>query len=830
MISLVTQSDGSARRFPFVTFLLVAAVVATFARMRDDMAAAQTEADAAMAEAVAYFEEHPHVVLPDAMQPFIAADHARALREAEDEERDRLGMSPLPERVVKRIQGRFDALVAVAFARLDDLPANAFGVRGLDAGVARLFEHALYHATLPSFALGLAGLLLLGIALEDAWGSLVFATFCALAVPAGALLFATFHSALPAPWLGTSGLVAALLGASLTRWMRSGSPRLLGAFPLQPLLLAPAWLAAEYVWVRQLGPHSLGAAPAVAHGALLAGGLALAFVIRKAGFEEKLTDRWDDAKDPVRNPTYEKAMDLRTAGKRDEAMEILLGAFGRKATEDVALGLWDVSKELGRPGDGAGAALWLVRDAVRRAETESAIRYWGELVEMVDVVDAEPPLFLRMADLLARDGRDAGALDALERALRAPRPLPAALALRAAGFAAERDAGLAARIAARASEQPDCSPRDREKLAAYAHAGTASAAPRAGDGDAGAFGPGDADAHEPERRTPGGEPLVVVTRPLPGFKGLVAKAPSGAAPAAPAPAASAGPEVDAFANLDPGALDLEGLDDATAPAASDGAGEDVESWNSPGMLAGLADGDGDAAIATPAERAALFGSVDDEPLAAPLEEQLAATPPMAIGEAVVAADEPSSLPAQAAAPSAPPAPDRPTRPIFDAPSPLAGAEDELAFEDAAPPPPRRALRQIAAVPLALEPTAIKVDAEGKGKTRLPYDRVDAVAVAAVRGLGPKPVVVIDLVLGWRGDPREALRVVRLRSDRFDPRAFVDGTESGLAALRGFVAAIAEGSGGEALPSAASVRGEPFATFDSLDAYHRDVLGCEGDAG
>lgn len=804
MISLVTQSDGSARRFPFLTLLLAIGIVSTFMNLRDEMVASQVAADEAIAEAVAYFEEHPFVVLPNSMQPYIEAEHARELREIDEAERERLGLTALPERLANRVQARFDALVGVALAKVADLPANAFGVRDREVPIARLFDHVLYHATMPAFALALAAVVLLGIPLEDAWGQIAFGIFCALVVPAGALLFGTFHSGLAAPWLGASGLAAAMLGASIARWMRSGSPRLLSALPLQPLLLAPAWFAAEYLWVRGLGPRTLGSAPGVAHAVLMAGGLALAVAIRKLGLEEQLTDRWDDSNEPPRNPTYERAMDLRTAGKRDEAMALLAAAFSRKPSEDIALGLWDVSKELGRPSDGAPAALWLVRDAMRRAESESATRYWGELVEMVDVLDAEPALFLRMADVLARDGRDAAALDALERSLRAPRPLTTPLALRAAAFAAERDPSLAARIASRACELPDCAKRDREKLDAYVQSAAAMGVASA-DGAAVAA----ADSL-------GGESPVVVKRPLPGFKGLVAKAPADAEP-------PAGESFDGdFSNLDPGALDLESLgDDASGQAVDDpaaaSASAGIDSWNSPGMLADLmGDEAGGAVAAEPApasERASLFGAVEDEPLAAPLEEQLASTPAMALGESIGAED------AEIAAASA--APERPTRPILDAPAPL----DSLSPE----PPRARSLKLISAVPIALEPAALKVDAEGKGKTRLPFDRIEALAVAAVRGLGEKPVVLIDLVLDWRGDPSAPLRVVRMRSDRFDPRSLTPGAANGLAALRAFLAAIADGACAEGLPSAANVRGEPFATFDSLDAYHRDVLGCDGAA-
>jgi hypothetical protein len=160
------------------------------------------------------------------------------------------------------------------------------------------------------------------------------------------------------------------------------------------------------------------------------------------------------------------------------------------------------------------------------------------------------------------------------------------------------------------------------------------------------------------------------------------------------------------------------------------------------------------------------------------------------------------------------APERATVPILDGPPSS---------------PDFRTIHVIEAVPLVLEDASIKVDAGGKGKTRLPFERVDAIAVAAVRGLSDRPVVVVDLVLNLRGDASEPLRVLRIRSDRFDPRSIVETAANGVEALQAFVGAIAAGSRAEALPNKAAVRGEPFAIFDSLVDYHREVLHVDGEA-
>jgi len=136
----------------------------------------------------------------------------------------------------------------------------------------------------------------------------------------------------------------------------------------------------------------------------------------------------------------------------------------------------------------------------------------------------------------------------------------------------------------------------------------------------------------------------------------------------------------------------------------------------------------------------------------------------------------------------------------------------------------RSLRSLAAVPVALEPDGLRIEAEGGAKKRLSLEKLDAVAVAAVGGLGAKPVLLIDLVMNWHGDRAEPLKVIRLRGDRFDARTFVRGQSSALDALRTFIATLIADSGAAALPDAESARGMPFASFDDLAAYERAVLG------
>jgi hypothetical protein len=119
-----------------------------------------------------------------------------------------------------------------------------------------------------------------------------------------------------------------------------------------------------------------------------------------------------------------------------------------------------------------------------------------------------------------------------------------------------------------------------------------------------------------------------------------------------------------------------------------------------------------------------------------------------------------------------------------------------------------------------------IEIESGDKRKIRFDRVDAVSVVAVDDLGPKFVIVIDLVLNWMSESSKPLKVIRMRGDSFDPRQFSPGRDSQLDAMRLFTALLHNRCNATALPDIHSVQGTPFASFSDLASYHRTVLSVE----
>jgi membrane associated rhomboid family serine protease len=142
----------------------------------------------------------------------------------------------------------------------------------------------------------------------------------------------------------------------------------------------------------------------------------------------------------------------------------------------------------------------------------------------------------------------------------------------------------------------------------------------------------------------------------------------------------------------------------------------------------------------------------------------------------------------------------------------------------------RVLDAVIAVPLEIADEGVEIQTQQGQKKLVRFQRIEAVAVAAVHGIGPKPVILVDLVLNWMTPKSETLRVIRLRGDRFDPRRVLTGHATATDALRAFVKLVLERSGAVALPDPEAALGRPFASFEELAIYQRAVLLVEGAPG
>ncbi len=144
-------------------------------------------------------------------------------------------------------------------------------------------------------------------------------------------------------------------------------------------------------------------------------------------------------------------------------------------------------------------------------------------------------------------------------------------------------------------------------------------------------------------------------------------------------------------------------------------------------------------------------------------------------------------------------------------------------EPVVPAAPRFAsLKVTDATPLALADGALTLALDGGRKVQFALAKVDGIALAAVRGIAAKPVLVIDLLMGWGSLEGGELRCVRLRSDRFDPRKLASAADP-LSALRAFVAQLVAISGATPLGAADPARTAVLTPYADAATYERELL-------
>lgn len=139
--------------------------------------------------------------------------------------------------------------------------------------------------------------------------------------------------------------------------------------------------------------------------------------------------------------------------------------------------------------------------------------------------------------------------------------------------------------------------------------------------------------------------------------------------------------------------------------------------------------------------------------------------------------------------------------------------------------PAERLRVIEAVPRTIGESVARF-AVGAAVHRLDLDQVEAIAVGAIQRPGGRPFIVIDLLLDPPWDDDARLRLVRLRSSSFDPRAIVGG-EDAMEALTRLLDRLRASGSAEPLPDAGHLRSPGTTIYASLEEYQREVLGAVG---
>lgn len=776
------------QKWPIISVLIAAAFIGAPILLGADNQFSSDRFEMARKEARNYWVAHPKLEV-DAMGELILEpvwlEEARAAASASSSDFD----IETPPRMMARAQAKLDGLVETAYSeRMSADPAWRFGVLDSRTPRANDFLHAFVHESGAGILLCVVVLLFAGAPLERSWGKTVYLGFVIAAPPLTAHAFRLLDAEAGVPWSGAAGLSGAILGAYFIRSLG-------GHFVLPGWLLLPGWLALEAFVVRTSWIADLDSIPWATLFASVAFGALASATFRLLGVESKLDRMRAKQAGHAPNPIVMRAARLRSDGNPYQAFDLLQAAWRDNPLEpDVAEAFFASAVEVERPNAAAEAILPSLHDALRESDFDRALEYWLPLAKDETHVRLDSSTALRLAEAMMDSGHQAEAMVTLRGAVDAG--VSPAHALRIVSMVEGDEPGLARKAAIVALTDAHLGDDRRATLERLVESVEAEE-----ESDGGLWGPADADSL------------------------------AGVQTSTPDPASfDDDPEAQLAAQaLDVGALDLEGGEEdesleALLSVEDFDLGDDLGDLDDP-LLADLDETSSDLFDVDNFRDSPAFdpGETDSDltPLMEASADGIHRSPLGGMVEEPVSTRDDASL--SSGLLPAPPV----VAAAEETTETAAPAQDEMdAGDEEAPLAPLRKLKALMAVPLEATDRSVEIDVAGRGKSQLPLHRIQAISMAAIEGLGSRSVLLVDFVLNWEtASEDEPLKVIRFRSDRFDPRRFEPAEIEPLHALSAWVRRLQVRSDANCLPDRQFLEGL-FLHFESIEAYEAYVLMAE----
>lgn len=333
MLIPIRHENMSARRWPLVTFALIAINVVVFLGTHWRLEDEQKQLGQLKLHVILLAAAHPELNVPASSEDIIQAvkDHYPK-QWAELENRQRFALDDWDAHMLRtddaaELQSEMDSLsLELSQARANSILDRYAFLPAHPSAISYLTANFLHGGWLHLIG-NMWFLWLAGFVLEDFWGRPLYGAFYLVSGAASMQFDAWLNPGSIAPTLGASGAIAALLGAFLVRFPKMRI-EMLWWFFLRPrrfkaaaYWLLPAWLVMEVFYGSVFG-QSTG----VAHWAHVGGfvfGALVGLGLRYSGWEQKAHQEIEKELTLASDPDIQRASDLIDHGQLDSA-EILL--------------------------------------------------------------------------------------------------------------------------------------------------------------------------------------------------------------------------------------------------------------------------------------------------------------------------------------------------------------------------------------------------------------------------------------------------------------------------------------------------------------------------
>jgi membrane associated rhomboid family serine protease len=338
MLIPIRHENMSARRWPLITFALIAINVLVFLGTFRTLDEQQKQIGHLKVRILMLAAAHPELKSSSDVQEMV-----ETVKRQFPNEWQLLAKSPRPALDSSDGQAQQSLDAETLQSQMDSLTAQLQEARA--SSIADKYAFVPAHPTAVSYLtanflhggwLHLIGnmwfLWLAGFVLEDFWGRYLYTAFYLIAGVAALQFHAWSNAGSIVPTLGASGAVAALMGAFLVRFPKMKIEMLWWAivrfrFKAAAYWLLPAWVFMEVVY------GSGGQATGVAHWAHVGGflfGALGAVLLRYSGLEQKANQQIEQELTLQSDPEIQQASDLIDKGQLGTAETVLTAHLASK--------------------------------------------------------------------------------------------------------------------------------------------------------------------------------------------------------------------------------------------------------------------------------------------------------------------------------------------------------------------------------------------------------------------------------------------------------------------------------------------------------------------